>query len=257
MYLTMSWPVDEVLSAETDGSVEFDAVPCEWEEPDLDEYLDVSILLHGLKDDRVALEKVDGQLVCHVRFIVPDDFSSENQEKLAKGVKGGLSDGFGENGLQAQGHSVYLELNLDEEPKTNTNPGPTVLPTLAALAFGGSAGALKDAIESAKANNELESAMLSTLETMKPLSLAVGSGDVEKVQLLLDAGADPNGDDAGLPIESTALVNSHCLPDSDAVEMARRLIAAGATVNNPKGLAKKAASRGKKLLSKYFLTLNS
>ncbi|WP_442506732.1 hypothetical protein SH528x_005592 [Novipirellula sp. SH528] len=251
----MSWPVDEVLSAETDEPVEFDAVPCEWEESDLDEYLDVSILLHGVKGDKVALERVDGQLVCHVRFIVPNDFSVENQEKLIDEVTGALSDGFGENGLQTQGHNVCLELDLDNEPKTSTTPGPTVLPTLAALAFGGSADALREAIDAAKAIRGLESAMLSTLETMKPLSLAVGSGDVEKVQLLLDAGANPNGDDAGVPIESTVLVNSQCLSDADAVDMARRLVAAGASVKNPKGLAKKAASRGKTKLAEYFRAL--
>lgn len=256
MYLTMSWPVDEILSTETDDPVEFDAVPCEWEESDLDEYLDVSILLHGIQGDKVELERVDGRLVCHVRFIVPDDFSGENQEKLVDGVTGGLSDGFGEDGLQAHGHNVYLELNLDDEPKISTTPGPTALPTLAALAFGGSADALKEAIEAAKAINGLESAMSSTLETMKPLSLAVGSGNVEKVQLLLDAGANPNGDDGDEPLESTALVNTQCLPDADAVEVARRLVAAGATVKNPKELAKKAVSRGKKMLSEYFGALD-
>ncbi len=93
------------------------------------------------------------------------------------------------------------------------------MPTLAALAFGGSADALREGIEAAKANNVLESAMLSTLETMKPMSLAVSSGDVEKVQLLLDAGANPNGDGEDAPIESTALVNAQCLPDVAALSL--------------------------------------
>ena len=256
MYLTMSWPVEEVLSTETDEPAEFSAVPCEWIEPDLDEYLDVAILLHGIRGDKVQLENVDGKLMCNVRFIVPNDFSEENQDKLIDGVTGGLSDGFGENGLRAQGHSVYLELDLDEEPTTITSPGPTVLPTLAALAFGGSAEALSEGIENAKASNTLESALLTTLETMKPLSLAVGSGDVQKVQLLLDAGANPNGDDDDVPIDSTAMVNAQCLPDASAVEIAQRLIAAGARVKNAKGLAKKATSRGKSKLAEYFDALN-
>ncbi len=255
MYLTMRWPVDEVLCSETDEPIEFDAVPCEWEESNLDEYLDVSILLHGVKGDKVALEIVDGHLVFNVRFIVPNDFSDENVEKLVDDVTGGLSDGFGENGLQAQGRKVYLELNLDEEPNTSREPGPTVMSTLAALAFGGSVDALRDRIEPARADSTLETAMLSTLETRMPLSLAVGSGDVEKVQLLLDAGANAKGEDGDVPIESTALVNTQCLPDAAAVEMAQRLIAAGASIKNPKGLAKKAASRGKTKLAEYFGSL--
>ena len=256
MYLTMGWEVEEVLSSETDEPEEFDAIPCEWAEPDLDEYLDVSILLHGVKGDRVSLAKFDGHLMCHVRFIVPDDFSTENQEKLVDEVRGGLSDGFGENGLQAQGHSVYLELDLDVEPHISTEAGPTTLPTLAALAFGGSAVAMKEAIEAAKEANGLESALSITLETMKPLALAVGSGDVAKVQLLLDAGANPNGDEGGDPLESACLVNKECLPDANAVEMVRRLVGAGAIVKNPKSLAKKAASRGKERLSEYFAQLD-
>lgn len=252
MYLTMSWQVAGVFCADTDETIRFDAVPCEWEDSDLDEYLDVSILLHGVKGDRVILEQTDGTLVCRVRFIVPDDFSMEDQQRLVHEVTGGISDGFGENGLQAQGHNVYLDLNLDEEPATSTAAGPTVLPTLAALAFGGSVEALRQAIEAAQADGSFDSAMQSTLETMGPLSLAVGSGDVDKVQLLLDAGADPNGNDEHSPIQSVALVNAQCLPDAAAVDMARRLVAAGAGIQNPNALANTATSRGKMELAAYL-----
>ena len=139
---------------------------------------------------------------------------------------------------------------------TKTEPGPTATATLAVLAFAGDADALGDRIQAAKSDGTFESAMQSTLETMKPLALAVGSGSIEKVQLLLDAGANPNGDeDEGPPIASTALVNSQCLPDDDALEMAQRLVAAGAQVQNPKGLAKTAKSRGKTKLADYFGSL--
>ena len=256
MYLVMCWPVDAVLSLDTDDPVEFDGAHCEWEDPDLDEYLDVAILLDGVKGDGVSLERSDGGLVCKIRFIVPDDYSDANQDQLANAIAGGLSDGFGENGLQAQGHNVYLDLNLDDEPTLSSAPGPTVLPTLAALAFGGTVVALREAIDAAKANNTFESALESTLETMKPLSLAVGSGEVEKVQLLLDAGANPDGDGEDPPIENTALVNTQRLPDVEAVDMAQRLVAAGASIKNPAGLVKKAKSRGKAKLADFFSTLD-
>lgn len=255
MYLTMCWPVDEVLCSDSDKAIEFDGVPCEWEESDLDEYLDVSILLNGVKGDRVSLEQMDGGLVCKIRFIVPHDYSAENQEQLANAIAGGLSDGFGENGLQAQGHNVYLDLNLSDDPILSSAPGPTVLPTLAVLAFGGNVDALREGINAARASNTLESALQSTLETMRPLSLAVSSGEVEKVQILLDAGADPNGDGVHTPMESAALVNTQCLPDVAAVDMVERLVAAGASIKNATELASMAKSRGKKKLSEYLSAL--
>ena len=257
MYLTMSWPVDDVLSLHTDDVIEFDGGPCEWEEPDLDEYLDVAILLHGVKGDRVSLVREEEGFMCHIRFIVPDGFPGDAQEQLADHIAGGLSDGFGEDGLRAHGHDVYLDLNLDDDPRIVSAPGPTVLPTLAALAAGGSVDALRAGIDTAKANNTLESAFASTLETMKPLALAVGSGEVDKVQLLLDAGINPNGDGSDSPIESTALVNTQCLPDVAAVEMAERLLASGANIRDPAGLAKKAENRGKSKLAKFFHSLET
>lgn len=187
--------------------------------------------------------------------MVPDDFSAENQQALVDGVTGGISDGFGENGLAAAGHDAYLDLDLDVDPNVETSSGPTVPPTIAVLAFAGTAEALAERIDASKADGTFSAAMQSTLETMQPLALAISSGDVAKVKLLIDAGADPAGAPGDSPLKTTAQVGTHALSDETSADIARLLIDTGAPKSNVAEAIKFAESRGKRKLSEFLRSL--
>jgi hypothetical protein len=211
-------------------------------------YLDDELADLGIVGGEIHAAIRRGKAVLDVRYWIPDGTAEEIIERLREDTKRQLDDGIGECGFDcetSEGSVIIWGISQDLISIERVDDGVIVkeAPRIPRAARDGNIDELIAVIESDEEEIDVEH------QGYTALQLAILSGKVDAVRILLDAGADANrvDEEGATPLELCALARE--LNDDQSRDVAEALLKAGADPlhTNPSGYTAKsyAELRGK------------